>query len=112
MPNALIIGASRGLGLELAKNLHNRGEFKVFATTRSPEAHVRKDLADVLPKEINIIPNIDLTQEDAGKNIATSLRGSFGLGEEGKLDLVIVNAGVFKKDVSLPFLSLFLKGAN
>ncbi|KIK70259.1 hypothetical protein GYMLUDRAFT_213461 [Collybiopsis luxurians FD-317 M1] len=99
MPIALIVGASRGLGLALAKNLHNRGEgeYKVFATTRSPDAHVRKDLNDSgegLPKGINLIPNVDLTREDAGERIVSYLK------EEGKkqLDLVIVNAGVFKAD--------------
>ncbi|KAJ3998126.1 hypothetical protein F5050DRAFT_1567927 [Lentinula boryana] len=102
MPTALVVGASRGLGLELAKTLHSRN-YQVFATTRSPDAHIRKELGSDFPQEINIVPNIDLKQEDAGKRIVSYLKGDLGLGvekggETKKLDLVIMNAGVFKAD--------------
>ncbi|KAF5390028.1 hypothetical protein D9757_003887 [Collybiopsis confluens] len=97
MPIALIVGASRGLGLELAKNLHGRDGYNVFATTRSLDTHIRPEQ---LPNEINVIPNIDLTKEDAGAQIVSYLRGDLGLGNasDEQLDLVIVNAGVFKAD--------------
>jgi short-subunit dehydrogenase len=103
MPIALVVGASRGFGFELAKNLHSKN-FQVFATTRSPEPHIRKDLHQTgadFSDEINIVPSIDLTQEDAGERIATYLKSDLGLGvaEEKQLDLVIMNAGVFKSDV-------------
>lgn len=103
MPIALVIGASCGFGLELAKNLHSK-DFQVFATTRSPEPRTRKDLSQTgaeLSDEINIVPSIDLTQEDAGERIATYLTSDLGLGVAGgkQLDLVIMNAGVFKSDV-------------
>ncbi|KIK70257.1 hypothetical protein GYMLUDRAFT_255417, partial [Collybiopsis luxurians FD-317 M1] len=93
MPIALIVGASHSLRLALAKNLHNRGEGEYKG--------------EDLPEGINLMPNIDLTREDAEARIVSYLKGDFGLGsgsgtggEEGKkqLDLVIVNAGVFKAD--------------
>ncbi|KAJ3762334.1 hypothetical protein EV360DRAFT_79410 [Lentinula raphanica] len=104
MPTALIVGASRGLGLELAKTLYSKN-YQVFATTRSPDAHIRKELGPNFPQEINIIPTIDLEQENAAKRIVSYLKGDLGLGaasgtggETKKLDLVIINAGVFKAD--------------
>ncbi|KAJ3901551.1 oxidoreductase [Lentinula edodes] len=101
MTIALVVGASRGLGLELAKILHDRN-FQVFATSRSPAAHIRKELGPDFPQDINIIPNIDLTQRNAGERIVSYLKGDLGLGvglgETRKLDLVIMNAGVFKAD--------------
>lgn len=107
MSTALVIGASRGesrraflassccssysqhagLGLELAKTLHARGH-KVFATTRSPPS------SDAFPNEINIISGIDVGEENAGSKIAQALKGT-------KLDVTIINAGLFKPEVSL-----------
>lgn len=84
MPNSLVIGASRGLGLQLAKVLHADGH-RVFATVRSAQN-------DTLPAEVQTIPEVDIGKEDAGARIVEGLKGS-------KLDLVIINAGVFKKEV-------------
>ncbi|RDB21787.1 hypothetical protein Hypma_010853 [Hypsizygus marmoreus] len=83
MPNSLVIGASRGLGLEIAKALHADGH-KVFATVRSSGSKS-------LPIDVIVISNIDIAQEDAGSKIVEGLKGA-------KLDLVVVNAGVFKKE--------------
>ncbi|THU89923.1 oxidoreductase [Dendrothele bispora CBS 962.96] len=85
MPTALVIGASRGLGLELVKTLSSRG-FEVYATIRS-----QNTTGASLPPDVKTIPNVDLTQEDAGVKIVE------GLGSR-KLDLVFVNAGVFKAE--------------
>ncbi|KAF5356555.1 hypothetical protein D9758_008234 [Tetrapyrgos nigripes] len=85
MPTALVIGASRGLGRELAKSLRTRG-FEVFATIR-----LENIAAAELPSDIKIIPNIDLAQEDAGAKLVK------GLGSQ-KLDLVLVNAGILKAE--------------
>lgn len=84
MTNSLVIGASRGLGLHLAKALHADGH-RVFATVRSAQN-------DTLPTEVITIPEIDIGKEGAGVRIVEGLKGT-------KLDLVIINAGVFKKEV-------------
>ena len=83
MSTALVIGASRGLGYELAKVLHADG-YRTFGTTRSSDSQ--------LPSGVERISPIDISQEDAGAKIAVALG-------ETKLDLVIVNAGVFKSEV-------------
>lgn len=85
MPTCLIIGASRGLGLALAKSLHARN-YKVYATVRSAAP------AGTFPAEVEVFEGIDLNEESAGKKIADGLRGAV-------MDLVILNAGLIKKEV-------------
>ena len=55
---ALIVGASRGLGLELTKSLHSRG-YQVYATVRSPTK------AGTFPEGINVIEGVDVGKENA-----------------------------------------------
>ena len=79
MLNVLIVGASRGLGAELAKQYASNNT--VFATSRSdkiPEAI----------KNVEYIPNIDVAQESAGEKLASHLNKT-------KLDTVIITAGYF-----------------
>ncbi|KAL0958283.1 hypothetical protein HGRIS_000433 [Hohenbuehelia grisea] len=83
MTISLVVGASRGLGLELAKRLSELGH-EVFAT-------VRKSSPDSLPAGVHVIPNVDVAEEDAGKQIVEGL-------SQREVDLVVVNAGVFKAD--------------
>ena len=80
MPNVLIVGASRGLGAELAKQYASNNT-TVFATSRS-------DKTPESSKNIEYIPNIDVAQEDAGQKLASHI---------GKktLDTVIITAGYF-----------------
>lgn len=84
MPTSLVVGASRGLGLELAKTLHSLGH-QVIATVRSTRNAS-------LPPGVAVLEGIDISKEDAGRTIVAGLGGI-------KLDLVIVNAGIFKKEV-------------
>jgi short-subunit dehydrogenase len=90
MPSTLIVGASRGLGLELAKALVSQGH-DVFATIRSAKS------ASSLPSSVHVIEGVDLSEESAGPTIVRGLKGQ-------KLDLVIVTAGVFKKEVRAPIV--------
>ncbi|KAL1682464.1 oxidoreductase [Schizophyllum commune] len=83
MPTSLVVGASRGLGFELAKRLHSLGH-TVYATIRSSKT-------SDFPEGITVIQNIDVGIEGAGKNIVAALEGN-------KLDLVFMNAGLFKMD--------------
>ena len=79
MPNVLIVGASRGLGAELAKQYASNNT--VFATSRS-------DKTPEASKNIEYIPNIDVAQEDAGEKLASHL-------SKTTLDTVIITAGYF-----------------
>lgn len=83
-PTALIIGASRGLGLALTQALHKRGS-TVYATVRS-------SVPDKMPKEVNIIKGIDVGEEGAGGKVVEGLKGE-------KMDLVVVVAGILKPEV-------------
>ncbi|EGO30094.1 oxidoreductase [Serpula lacrymans var. lacrymans S7.9] len=82
---SLVIGASRGLGLELAKYLHSKGQ-KVFATVRSSSSQQEPSCSG-----IHTIPGVDVAEEGAGEKIVSHLSGE-------KLDLVIINAGLLKKE--------------
>ena len=79
MPNVLIVGASRGLGAELAKQYAPNNT--VFATSRS-------DKVPEAIKNVEYIPNIDVAQEHAGKQLASHL-------SKKTLDTVIITAGYF-----------------
>jgi len=80
---ALVI-ASRGLGLELAKNLQADGA-QVYATVRGPP----KD--DTMPEGVTVIGGVDVAKPDAGEIIVRQLQGS-------QVDLVIINAGYFTSE--------------
>lgn len=83
MPTVLIVGATRGLGLNLAKRYAARGD-TVYGTARSEPP---RDA----PPEIKWIPNIDISEESAGSALVKSLNGQ-------KLDTVILTAGYFGKE--------------
>jgi NAD(P)-dependent dehydrogenase (short-subunit alcohol dehydrogenase family) len=78
MKTAIIIGASRGLGLGLAQELVKRG-WHVVATQRSPSA----ELAAVAGVTVE---NVDIDDVEAVEALAARQKGPF--------DLVFVNAGV------------------
>ncbi|QWC56968.1 SDR family NAD(P)-dependent oxidoreductase [Erythrobacter sp. 3-20A1M] len=80
----LIIGASRGIGLGLAREFAQRG-WKVFASERS-EGDALHDAAEEHRPRIEIV-TVDVTQPDSYEG----LKGKFG---EGALDAIIVNAGI------------------
>ncbi|TKA77661.1 hypothetical protein B0A55_04615 [Friedmanniomyces simplex] len=83
MPNVLVIGATRGLGYQLAKQYAQR-EHSVTGTARSAKP---KDAHH----DIHWITGVDVATEDAGKKIAEGLKGH-------KQDLVIITAGYFGKE--------------
>lgn len=95
---ALIIGASRGLGIELVRNLSSHGS-NVFATVRSTPK------TGTFPVGVNVIEDVDIGEEDAGAKIVRGLGGT-------KVDLTIVNAGVFKAEVRYSLVAHYrlLKG--
>lgn len=83
MSSVLIVGASRGLGNELAKLYADKGH-SVYATSRSEP-----------PKEalqnVHWVSGVDIGKEDGGKTMCKGLNGQ-------QLDVVIITAGFFPKE--------------
>ena len=83
---ALIVGASRGLGLGLAKELYGRG-WRVIGTRRSPAADKGlQALADASGGKVSV-ETLDMLDASAIDALAERLAGE-------TLDLVFVNAGI------------------
>ncbi len=95
-PVALVAGASRGLGLGLARELLDRG-WNVIATARQPQrASELADLARNRPGRLRL-ETLDIDDAGQVKALAGKLGGT-------PLDLVFVNAGVSER-AELPDLS-------
>lgn len=82
---ALIVGASRGLGLGLAKALLDRG-WRVTGTVRGRDRTGLHDLADQIGERLDI-ESVDITEPDQIAGLAQRLAGR-------RFDLLFVNAGV------------------
>ena len=83
MPSVLVVGATRGLGYELAKK-YAQSEFSVIGTARSGAPKGANH-------DIHWISGVDIAKEDAGKTIVDGLKGH-------KQDIVIITAGYFVKE--------------
>ena len=81
MPTVLIVGASRGLGLELVKQYAEHGT-TVYATSRSHKSHHASE-------RVHWVPNIDIGTEQAGPKLVDACKPA------GSLDTVIITAGYF-----------------
>ena len=88
---AMVTGASRGLGLELARQLLERGD-TVVATTRSPAPRLAELGAAHGSRFVHVVA--DLADEDS---IARS-RGDVAARVDG-LDLLVNNAGMYSTRV-------------
>ena len=82
MPTALVVGATRGLGYELAKQFVTKG-YTTYGTARSPPKDVSND--------INWITNVDIADPSAGKTIVDGLSGQ-------KPDIIFIVAGFLPKE--------------
>jgi NAD(P)-dependent dehydrogenase (short-subunit alcohol dehydrogenase family) len=85
MPNVLITGANRGIGLEFTRQYAAAG-WRVFATCRHPaEAGVLQDIA----RRGNVtVHRLDVTRVEDCHDIAWELRGT-------PLDILLNNAGIY-----------------
>ncbi|MBH5321587.1 SDR family NAD(P)-dependent oxidoreductase [Aurantiacibacter sediminis] len=81
---AIVVGASRGIGLGFAKHLVERG-YKVIATerSRSDDLHAAADASD----GAITIANCDVTDMASVKALGDRV-------EKGTLDLLVMNAGI------------------
>jgi NAD(P)-dependent dehydrogenase (short-subunit alcohol dehydrogenase family) len=84
MPRALIVGASRGLGLGLVEELARRG-WEVLATVRDPDQS--GELNQLALGGKTRIERLDVTDMD-------SVRSLRGLLEDERFDLLFLNAGM------------------
>jgi NAD(P)-dependent dehydrogenase (short-subunit alcohol dehydrogenase family) len=83
MAKILVTGSNRGIGLELCRQLSQRGD-DVIATCRSAS-----EALDAL--DVRVLCDIDVTDDDSVRQLATSLHGE-------KLDILIQNAGIFTEE--------------
>ena len=91
MPNVLVTGANRGLGLAMVRALLARGD-RVVATCRQPgKATELNRLSGEYPGRLHVLP-LDVAQPRAHAELAREL--PLVLGEDGTLDLLVNNAGV------------------
>lgn len=89
--NVLVTGANRGIGLEFTRQLLERGD-RVIAACRQPgRAHALDELAGEHPGRLQLVP---LDVSDVASHRALLGELPLLLGEGGRLDLVIHNAGV------------------
>jgi NAD(P)-dependent dehydrogenase (short-subunit alcohol dehydrogenase family) len=87
---ALIVGATRGIGLGVTKEFLARG-WDVIATARNPaKAEALRQLAADHPNRVTIQP-LDMNDPAAVDGVSSALRGKV-------LDAVLVNAGVSGPD--------------
>ena len=77
----LITGSNRGIGLELCRQIHERGD-KVIATCRNASKALR-DLG------VRIEENIEISSDESIKNLSKKLYGV-------NLDCLIHNAGIYE----------------
>lgn len=83
MPSTLIVGATRGLGKELALYYADNLSHHVYATSRSSDAPTGLSHGN-----ITWLRNIDLSKSSCGQDLATSLHGK-------TIDNCIITAGYF-----------------
>ena len=88
---ALVTGANRGIGLEFVRQLLVRGD-RVIATCRQPgKAAGLNTLGGEHPGRLHVLP-LDVASEKSRAELVREL--PLVLGEDGRLDLLINNAGV------------------
>jgi len=93
----IIVGASRGIGLEFATQLLSQGDI-VIATERSSPSKL-KDLKETENGENLKILQCDVVEESSIKNFATEvgkLAEKGGILEGGIVDTLVLNAGVLE----------------
>jgi len=79
MAITVITGANRGIGLELARQLHERGDTVV--------ALVRKSSAELDALGVRVRQGVDVTSDDDAREVASELSGE-------TIDRLILNAGI------------------
>jgi NAD(P)-dependent dehydrogenase (short-subunit alcohol dehydrogenase family) len=87
----LVTGANRGIGLEFARQLLARGDRVVAACRQPGKAAALNTLAGEHPGCLHVLP-LDVADPKSQAGLAREL--PLVLGEDGRLDLLVNNAGV------------------
>ena len=87
MKHALIIGASRGLGLALAGEHLTRG-WQVTATVRAPSEQLNA-VREGFGEALEIIAPVDITDQEQVTGLAAYLKSQW-------FNLLFINAGIFR----------------
>lgn len=86
MPNVLITGANRGIGLEFTRQYAKAG-WQVFACSRHTDAEELNDIADQYPGKIGL-HTLDVSDHRQIERLAQQLAGT-------PIDVLINNAGIY-----------------
>ena len=81
MPTYLVTGSNRGIGLELCRQIHKRGD-NVIATCRKASKELR-DLG------VRVEENVEISSDESITNLCKKLSGV-------NLDCLIHNAGIYE----------------
>ena len=91
--HCLVTGANRGIGLEFVRQLLSRGD-RVVATCRRPgRANALNQLAGEHPGRLHVLP-LDVADPKSHAELVREL--PLVLGDDGRLDLLLNNAGVLQ----------------
>lgn len=89
-PRAVVVGASRGLGLAVTRILLQHG-WQVVATVRNVDSEPIRELADGFGAALQVV-RVDITVPDDISALARLMQGR-------RLDLLYVNAGIATADI-------------
>lgn len=89
--NVLISGANRGIGLEFVRQLLARGDHVIAACRHPGKATALNGLAGEHPGRLHLLP-LDVADAKSRASLVHDL--PLVLGEEGRIDLLVNNAGV------------------
>ena len=88
---SVVTGANRGLGLELVRRLLGRGDHAIAGCRDPGHATALNALAGEYPGRLHVLP---LDVADARSRAAFAAELPLALGEHGRIDLLVNNAGV------------------
>lgn len=89
--HALVTGANRGIGLEFVRQLLARGDRVVAACRQPGKAAALNTLAGEHPGRLHVLP-LDVADPKSHAELVREL--PLALGDAGRLDLLVNNAGV------------------
>jgi len=100
--NALVTGANRGLGLEFVRQLLLAGDHVVAACRQPGRANALNALAGEHPGRLHVLP-LDVAASRSHAELAREL--PLVLGADGRVDLLVNNAGVLHSGERFGFLT-------